>query len=47
MVEVLVPDHERQAVLARLGQDRGERLGREIVEFIGVGGEVDALLLGD
>ena len=44
-IEVLVPDDKRQSVFTGLGQDRGERLGREVVEFVEVGGEVDPLLL--
>src|SRR5438445_9017540 len=46
LIEVLMPDDERQAVLAGFGQNRGECLRSEIVEFIEVGGKVDPLLLG-
>jgi len=34
-----------QTVLASLCQDRGERLGREVVKFIEVDGEGDPLFL--
>ena len=41
--QVLVGDREAQAVLAGLGEDRGERFGGEVLELIDVQEEVAAV----
>ncbi len=47
LVHVLMRHRQVQAVLARLGEDRSEGLGGEVLELIDVQVEVAALFLGD
>ena len=42
-----MPGDDREAVLASLREHRGEGVGREVVEFIEVGNEIDPILLGN
>ncbi len=47
LVDVLVGHDEVEAIFSRFGEDRGERVGGEVLELIDIKEEVAALVFGD